>query len=293
MFCTYDLHNHSTASDGTLSPSELVCLAAGVGVRVLALTDHDSTEGVAEATRAAAENGINLISGVEISVTWNKQTIHIVGLNVDVENSRLQQGLTDLRAFRDQRALEIGDRLEKAGIPEAFEGARAFSNGRLISRTHFARHLVQIGAAADERKVFKHFLVNGKPGHVPGQWASLEDTLSWIHAAGGQAVIAHPARYRMTRSKLRRLIKEFAELGGEALEVVSGSHSRDDYFVMAKHAGEFGLLASAGSDFHSPEHPWVALGRLPLLPNGCRPIWHDWSLLEPEAAPVSTIASSG
>lgn len=289
MFCTYDLHNHSTASDGTLNPTDLVQLAASSGVRVLALTDHDSTDGVAEAWRAAAEIGITLIAGVEISATWNKQTIHIVGLNVDVQNSQLQQGLSGLRAFRDHRALEIAARLEKSGIPDAFEGARAFSNGHLISRTHFARYLVQVGAAADERKVFKHFLVKGKPGHVPGQWASLEDTVSWIHAAGGQAVIAHPARYRMTRSKLRHLLKAFIEVGGDAIEVVSGSHSRDDSFNMAKHAREFGLLASAGSDFHSPENPWVALGRLPVLPAGCHPIWHDWSL--PESPPVSSLAS--
>ncbi|MDJ0805935.1 MAG: PHP domain-containing protein [Gammaproteobacteria bacterium] len=289
MFCAYDLHNHSTASDGTLSPSDLVGLAARSGVRVLALTDHDSTEGVAEALRAAQTKQITLIAGVEISVTWNQQTIHLVGLNLDVGNERLQRGLAGLRAFRDERAREIGSRLEKAGIPEAFEGARAFSNGSLISRTHFARHLVQVGAAEDERKVFKHFLVNGKPGHVPGRWASLEEAVGWIHAAGGQAVIAHPARYRMTRSKLRRLLQEFLELGGDAIEVVSGSHSRDDYFVMAKHAREFGLLASAGSDFHSPETPWIVLGRLPMLPDGCLPIWHDWSLAE--TTPVSSLVS--
>ena len=206
-----------------------------------------------------------------------------------INTSQLQQGLSGLRAFRDQRALEIGARLEKSGIPGAYEGARALSNGRLISRTHFARYLVQVGAAADERKVFKHFLVHGKPGHVLGRWASLEDTVNWIHAAGGQAVIAHPARYRLTRSKLRRLFKEFVELGGDALEVVSGSHSRDDYFSMAKHAREFNLLASAGSDFHTPDNPWITLGRLPMLPDGCRPIWHDWSLSD--NTPVSNVIS--
>ena len=291
MFNKFDLHSHSTASDGTLSPSRLVNLAARAGVRALALTDHDSTEGIAEAAKAAKEHGIELIPGVEISVTWNQQTVHIVGLKVDIANSALQQGLAGLLAFRDQRALEIGRRLEKAGIPDAFEGARALSNGRLISRTHFARHLVNVGAVADERKVFKHFLVNGKPGHVPGQWASLEDALSWIHGAGGQAVIAHPARYRMTRTKLRRLFTVFAELGGDAIEVVSGSHSRDDYFVMAKHSRDFGLLASAGSDFHSPENPWIALGRLPKLPDGCQPIWHDWA--QPDVSPVLHMASQG
>ena len=209
-------------------------------------------------------------------MTWNKQTLHIVGLNLEIEFSQLQEGLRGLRAFRDQRALEIGERLEQSGIAGAFEGARAYSNGRLISRTHFARYLVKVGAAADERKVFKHFLVNGKPGHVPGQWASLEDAVHWIHVAGGQAVLAHPARYRMTRSKLRRLLKEFVALGGDALEVVSGSHSRDDYYVMAGHARDFGLLASAGSDFHTPDNPWIELGRLPPLPDGCRPVWRDW-----------------
>jgi predicted metal-dependent phosphoesterase TrpH len=229
-----------------------------------------------------------LIPGVELSVTWNRLTIHVVGLLVDPENRALQQGLADLREFRDQRALQIAERLEDAGVKGAFEGARAFSNGRLISRTHFARYLVKIGAAADERKVFKHFLVNGKPGHVPGRWASLEDAVGWIRGAGGQAVIAHPARYRMTRTKLRRLLHEFIELKGEAIEVVSGSHSRDDYFSMAKHAGDLGLLASAGSDFHSPENPWIALGRLPLLPDGCRPVWQDWPNDIPSATSIAS-----
>lgn len=288
MFSTYDLHSHSTASDGTLSPGELVKLAAAAGVRVLALTDHDSTEGLVEAQQAATRHGISLVPGVEISVTWNKQTIHIVGLHVNPKNQDLQQGLAALRRYRDRRALEIATRLEEAGVKEAFEGARSFSNGQLISRTHFARYLVQIGAAADERKVFKHFLVNGKPGHVPGRWASLEDALGWIHGAGGQAIVAHPARYPMTRTKLRRLFREFIELKGDGIEVVSGSHSRDDYFVMAKHATELGLLASAGSDFHSPENPWIALGRLPSLPDGCRPVWEAWSYDTPA---VSHLAS--
>lgn len=278
MFSSYDLHNHSTASDGTLSPTALVEMAARAGVKVFALTDHDSTEGVAEAERTADRLELTLIPGAEISVTWNKQTVHIVGLNLDVGCEPLQRGLKRLRDFRDERALEIGRRLEKSGISGAYEGARAHSNGRLISRTHFARYLVQIGAAPDERKVFKHFLVNGKPGHVPGQWASLEEAIEWIHAAGGQAVVAHPARYKMTRTKLRKLLKAFADLGGEGIEVVSGSHSRDDYFSMAQHARDFGLLASVGSDFHSPELPWIPLGRLPRLPAGCRPVWEQWDL---------------
>jgi len=187
-----------------------------------------------------------------------------------------QQGLAGLRAFRSRRAQRIADGLDQAGIPDAFEGARELADGGLISRTHFARYLVKLGLAADERQVFKRYLVKGKPGHVAGQWADLADALDWIHRAGGQAVIAHPARYRLTRSKLRGLLREFVALRGEGIEVVSGSHSRDDYFVMARHARDFGLAASAGSDFHSPEYPWITLGKLPRLPDGCRPIWQDW-----------------
>jgi predicted metal-dependent phosphoesterase TrpH len=219
---------------------------------------------------------------VEISVTWSAQTVHIVGLNVDPDNPALQAGLQSLRAFRDWRAEEIGRRLEKCGVADAYQGALAHSNGILVSRTHFARMLVQRNMAEDERKVFKHYLVKGKPGYVVGEWASLEAAIGWIHGAGGQAVVAHPARYKMTRTKLRRLLGEFRELGGEAVEVVSGSHSRDDCVAMAKHSGDFRLLASAGSDFHSPENPWIKLGRLPMLPAGCRPVWSDWQLREPQ-----------
>jgi predicted metal-dependent phosphoesterase TrpH len=278
MFCEYDLHSHSTASDGTLSPRALVNRAANAGVRVLALTDHDTLAGIEEARAAASDSGLILIPGVEISVTWNKHTVHILGLNVDPDNCILHQGLSGLRAFREWRAKEIAQRLEKAGINGAYEGALAYSNGTLISRTHFARYLVEQGVVSDERRVFKHYLVNGKPGFVPGQWAELEQALEWIHAAGGVAVVAHPARYKMTRSKLRSLFREFVELEGEAIEVVSGSHGRDDYYTMAKHARDFGLLASAGSDFHSPDNPWIEFGRLPLLPDSCRPVWSDWAI---------------
>jgi len=285
MSSIYDLHSHSTASDGTLSPAELFRRARGAGVRALALTDHDTTEGLEAAAAAASGLGMELIPGAEVSVTWSGQTVHVVGLRIDPENQALQVGLASLREFREWRAEEIGRRLAKKNIPGAFEGARALSNGRLISRTHFARFLAQQGFAKDDREVFRHFLVKGKPGHVPGRWAALEEAVGWIRAAGGQAVIAHPARYRMTRSKLRRLIGEFSELGGAALEVVSGSHSRDECFTMARHAADFGLLSSAGSDFHGPENPWVELGRLPPLPDGCVPVWRDWP-----AAAVRSVA---
>lgn len=280
----YDLHSHSLSSDGTLSPSELVARAAAAGVDVLALTDHDETSGIAEAQQAASLQGIELVAGVEISVTWSAQTVHVVGLQIDPTSSLLQQGLTRLREFRDWRAEEMGRRLARHGIDGAYEAARELAQGRIISRTHFAQFLAREGHARTVREVFKSFLKPRKPGYVPGQWASLEDALAWIHDAGGQAVIAHPARYTMTASKRRRLLGEFVELGGEGLEVVSGSHSRGDNFSMAQLARMFGLLASAGSDFHGPENPWVELGRLQPLPDGCVPIWSSWDIANAASA---------
>lgn len=273
---TPDLHTHSTASDGTLSPTELIGRAASAGVEVLALTDHDTTDGVSEASAVARQAGVHLVPGVEISVTWGGRTVHVVGLKVDPDEGALQAGLARLMDFRAWRAEEIGRRLAKRGIEGAYEGAKALSNGKLIGRTHFARFLVGRRLAADNADVFKRFLTSGKPGHVAGDWATLEEAVSWIRGAGGQAVIAHPARYKQTRTKMQALLGEFRELGGAGVEVVSGSHSRDDAFTFARHAREQGLMASAGSDYHGPESPWVELGRLARLPEGCLPIWHDW-----------------
>lgn len=278
MSTHYDLHSHSLASDGTLSPTELVQLAAASGVEVLALTDHDDTGGIAEARQAAAACGIVLVAGVEISVSWNKQTIHVLGLRIDPNSSPLQAGLAKIREYRNWRAEEMGRRLAKHGIHGAFEAAAALAQGRIISRTHFAHFLVAQGKARSVRDVFKTFLKPNKPGYVPGEWASLEEALEWIHGAGGQAVIAHPARYMMTATRRRKMVGEFVALGGEGLEVVSGSHSRGDNFSMAQVARHFGLKASAGSDFHGPENPWVRLGKLEPLPDGCVPIWQDWNL---------------
>ena len=278
MSVQFDLHAHSTASDGTLTPTELMQRAHAAGVDVMALTDHDTLEGLVEAQTAAAGLGLGFVPGVEVSVTWQGLTVHIVGLGVDPANEVLGRGLAGLREYRDWRAEEIGRRLAKEGIGGAFEGALERSNGRLISRTHFARFLVDNGHARDVRAVFRRFLVHGKPGHVAGEWAELAAAIDWIRTAGGQAVIAHPARYPMTRSKLRRLVGEFIEAGGEGIEVVSGSHGRDDYVTIAHLAREFGLLASAGSDYHGPEHPWIELGRLPELPAGCKAIWKEWPL---------------
>lgn len=272
----YDLHTHSTASDGTLSPTDLVQRAKRAGVSVLALTDHDTTEGISEAVSEALRLGIELVPGVEISVTWEPYVIHVVGLGIDTGFGPLQQGLSRLREQREERAMEMGRRLLKDGIVDAYAGAKAFSNGRLISRTHFARFLVAKGYVEDMAKVFKKYLVRGKPGYVPGSWASLEEVVTWIRAAGGQPVIAHPARYPFTRTKLRRLLDEFVELGGDAIEVVSGNYTRDNRLTMARHAMDFELMGSVGSDFHSPEYSRIGLGRMLDLPDGVTPIWHDW-----------------
>ena len=276
MSVIYDLHAHSTASDGTLSPAELMQHAHAAGVNVMALTDHDTTAGVAEARDAATQLGMEFIPGIELSVTWNNRTVHIVGLGIDEHSEPMQAGIKKLMDFRQWRAEEIGRRLEKAGYPGMYEKAKAYSNGRLIGRVHFARALVAAGHADTVGAVFKKFLVGGKPGFVPGAWAELSDVVMWIREAGGRAIIAHPARYDMTRTKLRQLIADFKELGGEGFEVCSGSHSKDDVNTMAQHARDFDLLASAGSDFHGPENPWVNLGQLAPIPQGLKPVWHDW-----------------
>ena len=273
----YDLHCHSNASDGALSPTDLLSRAAAQGVDVLALTDHDGTEGMAEARETAAGLPITLVAGVEISVTWGANTVHIVGLNIDTENPILQTGLSALRDYRRGRAEEIGKRLEKAGINGAYQGARQYASETMLGRMHFAQFLVENGYAKDTREVFKKFLVRNKPGYVPGDWADLQDALNWIHAAGGQAVIAHPARYKMTATKLRRLISEFKELGGEGFEVCSGLQHADEIRHLATLANKYELLAACGSDFHSPQQSWTELGKISPLPTSVTPIWSTWA----------------
>lgn len=269
----HDLHTHSTASDGTLTPTALVGRAAAAGIGVLALTDHDATAGLAEAATAARDSGITLVPGIELSVTWSHQTVHIVGLHIEPDSPGLQAGIRQLQAFRQWRGEEIARRLAKKGIPGARDGARRHAGGTNPGRTHFARFLVEAGHARTLREVFKRFLVRGKPGYVPGEWASLEEALGWIHGAGGLAVIAHPARYRFSATRLRQLLGEFSELGGAGLEVVSGSHSRDDMLHMANLCRQQDLAASAGSDYHGPSNPYLELGRLAELPDDVRPVW--------------------
>jgi predicted metal-dependent phosphoesterase TrpH len=274
----YDLHSHSVVSDGSLTPEALIARAVGQGVDVLALTDHDVTDGLSAARAAAKLHNIRLVSGVEISVTWSGTTIHVLGLGIDDQCEELQQGLGKLRDFRVLRAAEIARRLEKKGIPNSLEGANKFARGALVSRTHFAHFLVESGRAKNVRDVFRKFLVQGKPGYVPGEWAELEDAVQWITAAGGQAVIAHPARYRLSATRLRQLLTEFKSCGGVGLEVVSSAHSQPDCVNMGRYAKQFELLASCGSDFHGPEQPWVELGKIPPLPKECQPIWSTWDL---------------
>lgn len=276
MTC-YDLHTHSTASDGSLKPEDLVARAIEQGVDVLALTDHDGTEGIKAAKQAAEAGSLGLIDGVEISVTWGKSTVHILGLNIDTNTESLQQGLTKLRDYRVGRAQEIAKRLDKAGISGALEGARKYASDVMLGRVHFAKFLVEHGYAKDINDVFKRYLVRNKPGYVPGEWASLTDAVSWINAAGGQAVIAHPARYRITATKLRRLVTEFKEVGGVGFEVVSGRQHPEEIKTLARIAEQFELLASCGSDFHTPDNTWVELGRLPPLPESCIPVWSTWA----------------
>jgi len=270
-----DLHSHSTVSDGTLTPSELIARAHENGVKMFALTDHDATEGLNEAVLAADKVGINFVPGIELSVTWSHQTIHIVGLGINPDDAVLNLGLKGLREFREVRGAKIAQKLEKAGFVDALEGAKKFSNGEILSRTHFAQYIVEQGKAKDVRQVFKRYLVNGKPGYVTGQWASLEDALSWIHGAGGIAVIAHPARYKISATRLRQLIAEFKELGGLGFEAISGSHSPDEEQRMTQLANQFDLYISKGSDFHSPENIYRELGAMQDIQAGSTPIWHS------------------
>lgn len=269
-----DLHCHSTVSDGTLSPQALAQRAAQRGVQLWALTDHDEVGGQAEAAAAARENGIDYLTGVEVSVTFAGTTVHIVGLGFDTEHPALREGLSSTRGGRDQRAQDIAAELAKVGIPDAYAGALKYvGNPELISRAHFARYIVELGKAKDLGDVFKRYLADGKPGFVPHRWARLGDAVRWITEAGGLAVVAHPARYGFTPTEEFALFSEFKAHGGRGVEVVTGSHSVPEYAIYADIAREFDLLASRGSDFHGPEESRLDLGELPDLPSGLTPVW--------------------
>lgn len=275
----FDLHSHSNVSDGTLTPTALAERAKANRVDVWAMTDHDEVGGVAEARAAAQALDLPYVPGVEISITWSGQTVHIVGLQIDETNPVLLEGLASIRGGRESRAREMAAKLEAIGIPGAFEGALKFvGNPDLISRTHFARYLLESGVCTDLQQAFSEYLGDGKPGYVPHRWATLQDSVEWIRAAGGIAVIAHPGRYNFSDTAFGALFGEFKDLGGTAIEVTTGSHTPDQYDEYAKVARSYGFLASRGSDFHGPGESRVDIGALPPLPSGVRPVWHDWDI---------------
>ncbi len=269
-----DLHCHSVVSDGTLTPEQLAERARGNGVQLWALTDHDEIGGQHRAAAAAAAQGMQYLTGTEISVTFAGTTVHIVGLGFDPDDAQLADGLAQTRGGRGQRAQEMAQQLALVGVRGAFEGALRYAgNPELISRTHFARFLVETGACRDTSEVFRRYLTEGKPGYVPHRWAALGDAVRWVTEAGGIAVIAHPARYKFSANEEFALFSEFKQHGGRGVEVVTGSHAPSEYGTYADMAREFGLAASRGSDFHSPDESHVDLGTLPPLPADLTPVW--------------------
>ncbi|HPP46830.1 MAG TPA: 3',5'-nucleoside bisphosphate phosphatase [Accumulibacter sp.] len=273
-----DLHCHSLCSDGLLPAETVVERAVANGVEMLALTDHDDLAGLPAARATATALGLDFVNGVEISTEWQGMQIHIVGLAVDATDPGLIEGLAGIRSGRIERARRMSADLERVGIFGAFDGAmRLVANPNLISRSHFGRFLVNSGVRKDVHSVFESFLVPGKPGYVAHRWATLDAALNWIHTAGGIAVIAHPGRYKLSRTDLRRFFSEFKDLGGRAIEVQSGSHSPEQVEIFSRLAREFAFLASRGSDFHGLEESYVDLGQLPPLPDGLTPVWEAFS----------------
>lgn len=269
-----DLHCHSTASDGLLPAADVARRAFANGVDLLSLTDHDNLGGLAAARAVADEVGMGLVNGVEISIEWGGLQVHILGLGFAADDQALNDGLEAIRSGRVVRAQRMAAELEKIGINGAFEGAmRHAENPTLISRAHFARFLVETGVCKDVRSVFDSYLIPGRPGYVDHRWATLADSVGWIKGAGGIAAIAHPGRYKFSKPQMRLLLSEFKELGGQAIEVISGSHSAENVAVFGRYAREYGFLASCGSDFHGPGESYVDLGKLAPLPQDLKPVW--------------------
>ncbi|WP_312453849.1 RNase RNM [Pseudescherichia sp.] len=273
----YDLHSHTQASDGLLSPEELVHRAVEMRVGTLAITDHDSTAAIPAAQAEILRAGLDLtlINGVEISTLWENHEIHIVGLNIDIEHPAMVTLLEEQKARRQQRAMQIGERLEKAHVPGAWEGALRLANGGAVTRGHFARFLVESGKASDVAGVFKKYLARGKTGYVPPQWCTIKQAIDVIHHSGGKAVVAHPGRYDLSAKWLKRLLAHFAEQGGDAMEVAQCQQAPNERTQLAAYAQQFGLMASQGSDFHQP-CPWIELGRKLWLPAGVEGVWQLW-----------------
>ena len=269
-----DLHCHSTASDGLLPAAEVVRRAAGNGVSLLALTDHDDRGGLKGAQSAASAAAICFVNGVEISIEWGGIQVHILGLNFDADDQALNAGLASIRSGRVERAQRMAAALEEIGIDGCFEGAMRYAeNPNLISRSHFARYLVERGVCSDVRSVFESYIVPGRPGYVDHRWATLEEAVRWIVGAGGIAAVAHPGRYKLSRSEMRSFLDDFKNFGGQAIEVISGSHSADHVTVYSRLAREYGFMASCGSDFHGPGESYIDLGKLVPFPQNLTPVW--------------------
>ncbi|WP_163135129.1 PHP domain-containing protein [Agarivorans sp. Alg241-V36] len=276
----FDLHCHTTASDGGLSPTEIVMRAENMQVDVLAITDHDTTAGIAEAQASAKH--LQIITGTEISTAWHAFDIHIVGLNLDITHQGLQEQLLEQRDKREVRAKEMSRRLAKAGIDNVYEDAKQIAGSAPITRSHFAKVLVERGIAANFNKVFDKYLSRGNTGYVPNNWMSMGDAIDIIHQAGGVAVLAHPTHYDLSNKWVRKLLAEFAELGGDGVEVAMPQMSKDQLQWLAELAEQNGLAASQGSDFHHPS-PWRELGRGLQLPEKCQAIWQQWPGFSPES----------
>ena len=276
MPLVYDLHTHTTASDGELSPKELVIKAKANGVDVLAITDHDTTEGIAEAEIEACKQNIRLLPGIELSVSWMDKNFHIVGLGIDPDNEKLKISLTETKELRQQRAIEIGKKLEKIGVTKAYYEAKELAGTHTLTRSHFARVLINQGFAKDSREVFKKYLIHNKPGFVKTNWLEMASGIQLIKDSGGEAILAHPMRYNITASWLRRFLVAFKEAGGIGIEVVTGSSNTDEIATTAAYARRFELSGSAGSDYHGFDNTWVKLGQLAAMPESVTPVWEKW-----------------
>jgi 3',5'-nucleoside bisphosphate phosphatase len=274
-----DLHCHSLASDGALTPQHVVERASANKVEMLALTDHDTIAGLSEASVAAADLGLQFVAGIELSSQWSGVGIHVVGLNIDPQNPDLILALAGQSKKREERAQLIGKKLGKLGFDNCYEGAKNIAGDSELGRPHFARYMVEQGYVEDHSSAFNKYLGAGKVGDVKNQWPEIEEVVSWIHTAGGYAVLAHPDKYKLTRTKLRRLLTYFKQVRGDAMEVVSGSQNKGVTDHLSRLCEEFDLYASCGSDFHNPNTQWCDLGKVAPLPKICRPVWSLWSSL--------------
>jgi predicted metal-dependent phosphoesterase TrpH len=271
----FDLHAHTDASDGVLSLAGLVDNARAAGVDILAVTDHDLAHS-RQQLQALSRGAIKVIGGIEFSTVWRKIGVHVVGLNIDPESVSIAEGVAGQQAIRQRRAERIASRLEKLGVPNPYEGAMDKASGRYVGRPHFASYMVECGFVANERKAFRKYLGPGKCGDVKHLWPAMNLVVDWINEGGGIAVLAHPMKYKLTRSKLLELCRDFKAAGGRAIEVVSGAQASADTAWLSSVCREVNFLASCGSDFHRPDQSWASLGRFPAIPTSCTPVWDNW-----------------